>query len=68
MKQLLRTQAPDRDADLIVVTDEDVTLDERITPDELRMVVAVLARKVQAFYLSAADRPCRHRLDEMGGA
>lgn len=68
MRKLLRTRANDRDADLLVVTDEGVTLDPAITPDELRLVVGVLANKVRAFYADAATRPCTHRLDEVGDA
>lgn len=68
MKKLLRTRAPDRDADLLLVTDEGTTLDAAITPDELRLVVAVLANKVRAFYADASTRPCAHRLDEVGNA
>ena len=66
MKKLLRTRATDRDADLIVVTDEGHTLYADITEDELRTVATVLSNKVRAFYAAAEGRPCEHQLDEMG--
>jgi hypothetical protein len=66
MKKLLRTRAADRDADLIVVTDEGHTLAEDITFGEQRTVIAALSNKVRAFYAAAQDRPCSHQLDEMG--
>ena len=66
MKKLLRTRAADRDADLIVVTDEGHTLSPDITEDELRTIVGVLANKVRSFYANAERRPCDHQLDEVG--
>lgn len=67
MKKLLRTRATDRDADLIVVTDEGHETDIG-SMAEAYMVIAVLANKVRAFYAAAADRPCTHQLDEAGNA
>ncbi len=66
MKKLLRTRATNRDADLIVVTDEGHTLDDDLTMDEATAVIAMLANKVRAFYAAAEDRLCEHELDAMG--
>jgi hypothetical protein len=69
MRKLLRTRATDRDADLIVVTDEGHTTDVH-TMAEAEQVIAVLANKVRAFYAVAARtagrQPCVHELDEAG--
>ena len=68
MKKLLRTRATDRDADLIVVTDEGYMLDPESTMAELETVIGVLANKVRAFYAAAESRPCVHELDEAANA
>jgi len=66
MKKLLRTRASNGDdRDLIRITDEGVDTDIR-TLDEAHAVVSVLANKVRAFYAAAEERPCTHRLDEVG--
>lgn len=64
-RKLLRTRAADRDADLLVVTDEGHTTDVQ-TMAESYLVIAVLANKVRAFYAAAEQRPCVHDLDGMG--
>jgi hypothetical protein len=63
MKKLLRTRAPSRDADLLLVTDEGHETDIA-NMAEAYLVIGVLANKVRAFYRDAERRPCTHQLDE----
>lgn len=66
MKRLLRTRATDRDADLIVVTDEGHETDIS-SMAEAETVIAVLANKLRAFYAAAGGPPCTHLVDEADG-
>lgn len=65
-RKLLRVRATGRDADLIVITDEGVTINPTLGVEDRDSIIRVLSNKVRAFYLAAESRPCVHELDGMG--
>jgi hypothetical protein len=57
MKKLFRMRATDRDADLIVVTDEDVTVDPGLTLKEALVIITKLCERVQSQYRALEREP-----------